>query len=71
MYIIIGYNQLHYASQSFRCDVHKIYSMHRCQERLHSEIHDKCVYECTKQYHKFNQWMVHKLFNKAVPNVVI
>jgi len=68
MCIIIGYNQLHYASQSFQCDVHKIYSTHKCQEWLHIEIHNKCVYECTKQYH--NQWMDHKLFNKAVPNVV-
>jgi len=60
MCIIIGYNQLHHASQSFQCDVHKIYSTHRCQEWLHIEIHDKCVYECRKQYHKhsINGWII-------------
>jgi hypothetical protein len=65
MCIIIGYNQLHYASQSFQCDVHKIYSTHRCQEWLHIEIHDTCLWvykavsQTFKQYHKhsINGWI--------------
>jgi hypothetical protein len=61
MCIIIGYNQLHYARQSFQCDVHKIYSTHRCQEEwLHIEIQDKCAYKCTQQYHShsINTWII-------------